>query len=89
VRRREFIRLVGGAAAAWPLAARAQKESRAGKVGILMAFPESDRDIQARVTAFRQELRKVGWSEGVNLHISMSAGRRMIWVVCEPMQRNS
>ena len=48
---------------------RAQKESRAGKVGILMAFPESDRDIQARVTAFRQELWKVGWSEGVNLHI--------------------
>jgi putative ABC transport system substrate-binding protein len=60
IRRRDFITLLGGTAAAWPLAARAQKESRAGKVGILMAFPESDRDIQARVTAFRQELRKAG-----------------------------
>jgi putative tryptophan/tyrosine transport system substrate-binding protein len=69
MKRREFITLLGGATAAWPLVARAQKESRARKVGILMAFPESDRDIQARVTAFRQELRKVGWSEGVNLHI--------------------
>jgi ABC transporter substrate binding protein len=69
ITRRYFVSCLGGAAAAWPLAARAQKESRAGKVGILMAFPESDRDIQARVTAFRRELRKVGWSEGVNLHI--------------------
>jgi putative ABC transport system substrate-binding protein len=62
VRRREFISLLGGAAAAWPLGARAQQMPR--RVGILMAFSVSDPDIRARVAAFRQELGKLGWSEG-------------------------
>jgi putative ABC transport system substrate-binding protein len=69
MRRREFISLLGGAAAAWPLAARAQQNDRARWIGILMAFTESDAEIQARVTAFRQELRKLGWAEGSNLRI--------------------
>ena len=64
IRRREFITLLGGAAAAWPLAARAQQPQRTRLVGILMPFPESDAAQQARFRAFRQELTKLGWSEG-------------------------
>jgi hypothetical protein len=62
LKRREFITLLGGAAAPWPFAARAQQMPR--RVGILMAFAASDPDIRARVAAFRQELGKLGWSEG-------------------------
>jgi putative tryptophan/tyrosine transport system substrate-binding protein len=68
MKRRAFITLLGNAAAAWPLA-RAQQNDRARWIGILMAFTESDAKIQARVTAFRQELRKLGWAEGSNLRI--------------------
>jgi putative ABC transport system substrate-binding protein len=64
MRRREFISLLGGAAATWPVVARAQQPPRVRRVGILMAFPATDSDIRARVAAFRQELGKLGWSEG-------------------------
>ena len=67
--RREFITLLGGAAAAWPMAARAQQPDRVRRVGVLMAFAETDMEVQARVAAFRQELRKSGWLEGANLRI--------------------
>jgi putative tryptophan/tyrosine transport system substrate-binding protein len=63
--RREFITLLGGAAAAWPLAARAQQE-RMRRIGILMPFPPTNVEIQARVRAFREELRKRGWAASVN-----------------------
>jgi len=68
MRRRQFITLLGGAVA-WPIAARAQQNDRARRIGVLMAFTESDAEIQARVTAFRQELRKLGWAEGSSLRI--------------------
>jgi putative tryptophan/tyrosine transport system substrate-binding protein len=68
MRRREFITLLGGAAA-WPLAVRAQQRSGMRRVGVFMAWAESDAEMQARVAAFRQELRKLGWSEGENLRI--------------------
>ena len=61
--RREFITLLGGAAAAWPRAARAQSE-RLRRVGILMPYPESDTEGQMRVRAFKQELQRLGWIEG-------------------------
>ena len=61
MRRRDFITLIGGAAAAWPLAAQAQQARR---VGILMPYPENEPDIQARVRAFKQELQRLGWAEG-------------------------
>ena len=67
LRRREFITLVGGAAAAWPAVVQAQQKERVRRIGILMPFPKSDAAFQARVRVFRQELARLGWSEGRNV----------------------
>ena len=67
MRRREFITLVGGAPLALPLAARGQQPGQVRRVGILMPFPKSDAASQANVRAFRQELARLGWSEGGNV----------------------
>jgi putative ABC transport system substrate-binding protein len=67
LKRREFIALLGGAAATWPLAARAQQDERVRRVGILMPFSPADVETQSRVRAFREELRKRGWASGVNV----------------------
>src|SRR5215471_740457 len=64
-KRREFITLLGGAAA-WPLAARAQQE-RMRRIGILMPYAVSNTEIQAHLLAFRQELQRLGWIEGRNI----------------------
>jgi len=66
VKRREFITLVGGAAA-WPLAAHSQHAERMRRVGILMPYAPSDIDARARVRAFREELRKNGWVSDINV----------------------
>jgi putative ABC transport system substrate-binding protein len=70
VRRREFITLVGGAAA-WPLAARAQQAERVRRVGMLIAGSDSDREGQRRLAAFREELERLGWAEPRNIRIDM------------------
>jgi hypothetical protein len=62
--RREFITLLGGAAATWPLAARAQQAERMRRVGVLVNLAEGDSEGQARVAAFREALGKLGWTEG-------------------------
>jgi putative ABC transport system substrate-binding protein len=67
MRRREFISLLGGAAGAWPLGARAQQDSRVRRVGVLMAEPENDPESRARAAAFQQGLEKLGWIVGRNL----------------------
>jgi putative tryptophan/tyrosine transport system substrate-binding protein len=67
--RRDFITLLGGAAAAWPLAARAQRGERMRRIGVLLQFSESDLAGQARIAAFGEELQKLGWSIGGNLQI--------------------
>ena len=69
MQRREFIMLLGGAAATWPLAARAQQADRVRRVGVLMGYAEDDPETKARLAAFRQRLEKRGWSEGRNVHI--------------------
>ena len=66
MRRREFIAGLGGAAATWPLAARAQQGERVRRIGILMPYPPANAEMQAQVRAFRDELRKRGWAPGVN-----------------------
>jgi putative tryptophan/tyrosine transport system substrate-binding protein len=70
VNRRAFITLLGGAAA-WPLAAHAQQPHRTRLVGILMPFPESDERQQTLFRAFRQELTKLGWSEGSDVQFDV------------------
>src|SRR5262249_21862433 len=67
MRRREFITLLGGAAATWPLGALAQQPSEVRRIGILMPFPKNDAGSQANVRAFRQELARLGWTEGGNV----------------------
>jgi putative ABC transport system substrate-binding protein len=69
VKRREFITLLGAAAAAWPLAARAQQAERMRRIGMLSIQAEADPDIQARLDGFRHGLQALGWVEGRNLHI--------------------
>ena len=69
MKRREFIAALGGAAAAWPLAARAQQPSGMRRIGVLTAYSESDSEAQARVEAFREGLQKLGWTEGRNILI--------------------
>ena len=63
MRRREFISLLGGAITVWPLAARAQSE-RVRRVGVLMSLAADDREGQARLTAFLQDLQELGWIDG-------------------------
>ena len=69
IKRRDFIALLGGAAAAWPLAARAQPGDRTRHIGALMPFKEQDAQGQEIVAALRQGLSDRGWSEGRNLDV--------------------
>jgi putative ABC transport system substrate-binding protein len=73
VRRREFISLLGGAAA-WPFAARAQQPERMRRIGMLIANAESDPEGQIRAATFRQDLQKLGWTEGRNIRIDYRWG---------------
>jgi putative tryptophan/tyrosine transport system substrate-binding protein len=70
VKRREFITLVGGAAT-WPLAARAQQRERMRRIGVVMAYAEDDPNGQTQVAAFREDLQKLGWTEGSNIRIDV------------------
>ena len=69
IERRKFLATLGGAAAAWPLAARAQQPDRMRRIGVLMGYAESDLDVQAHIAAFREGLQKLGWTEGRNIQI--------------------
>ena len=68
MKRREFITLLGGAAA-WPLTAHAQQPERIRRVGVLVGLAENDPEIKARLAGFRQGLEKFGWSEGSTVRI--------------------
>ena len=78
MRRRDFITLVGGAAAAssslWPLAAHAQQAERMRRIGVLMNLAADDPESQARLTAFAQGLQQLGWTDGRNVRIDTRWG---------------
>ena len=78
MRRREFITLLGGAAAAWPLAVHAQQGERARRIGVLMNLAADDAEGQARIAAFLQGLQQLGWTDGGNVRIDyrFAAGDR-------------
>ena len=69
MKRRQFITLVGGGAAAWPLAARAQQPERLRRIGVIMSLAADDRETQARHAAFLQGLQQLGGTEGRNARI--------------------
>lgn len=69
MRRREFITLLGGVAAAWPVAARAQQPARMRHIGVLYPFAETDREALAHIATFREGLQKAGWTDGHNIRI--------------------
>jgi putative ABC transport system substrate-binding protein len=69
MKRREVITLLGGAAAGWPLAARAQQGERMRRIGVLMPYAADDPETKSRLTAFRQTLERLGWSEDRNVRI--------------------
>jgi putative ABC transport system substrate-binding protein len=74
MRRREFISLIGGAAAAWPLPARAQPTERMRRIGILMSGSENDPEARAQQAAFVHALNELGWTNGRNLNIDVRGG---------------
>jgi putative ABC transport system substrate-binding protein len=69
MQRREFIALLGGAAAAWPMAARAQQPDRVRRIGVITGTAEDDPEAQARHAAFLQGLQQLGWTDGRNMRI--------------------
>jgi putative ABC transport system substrate-binding protein len=69
MRRRDFIALLGGAAAAWPLATRAQQAEKLRRIGVLMPFAADDPESPARITALAQGLQQLGWTDGRNVRI--------------------
>src|SRR6266487_7174194 len=73
MKRRSFITLLGGAAVTWPLAARAHQGERVRRIGLLMGTAD-DREGQARVTALKQGLQELGWTDGRNIQIETRFG---------------
>src|SRR5262245_41925527 len=74
MRRRAFIALLGGAAAAWPLAAQAQQAEHVRRIAVLMNLASNDTEGQARLAAFHQGLQQLGWTVGRNVQIDYRWG---------------
>src|SRR5215510_3842862 len=74
LRRRQFITLLSAAAAAWPIAARAQQSERMRRIGVLMNLASDDAEGQARLAAFHQGLQQLGWTVGHNVQIDYRWG---------------
>jgi len=69
MKRREFITLLGGAVAAWPLAARAQQPDQVRRIGVLMSVPENDAEAQVWLGTFSEGLQQLGWTVGRNIRL--------------------
>jgi ABC-type uncharacterized transport system substrate-binding protein len=74
IARRKFLATLGGAAAAWPLAARAQQTERMRRIGALLPVPANDAEGRSRLTTFAQALQQLGWTVGQNIHIDYRWG---------------
>ena len=74
MRRREFISLLGGAVAVWPLAARAQQPGGMRRIGVLMNLAADDTEGQTRIAAFLKALQQLGWADGRNVRIDTRWG---------------
>ena len=74
MRRRDFIRAISGAVAAWPIAARAQQPERVRRIGVLVPGTADDAELKARIAAFQQGLRELGWTDGRNVRIDVRWG---------------
>jgi putative ABC transport system substrate-binding protein len=74
MRRRDFIRANSSAVAAWPSAARAQQPERVRRIGVLMPGTADDAELKARIAAFQQGLRELGWTDGRNVRIDVRWG---------------
>src|SRR5262245_21273475 len=74
MRRRDFMKIIGGAAAGWPLAARAQQSERTRQIGLLLGAAENDRDEKATLDGLLDGLAKLGWIEGRNLRTDLRFG---------------
>src|SRR5579864_2436249 len=73
MRRREFIRFLGNAAAGWPLTVRAQQPERMRRIGVLMFQSADDPVAQSNIATLKQALRELGWTEGRNVTIDFRA----------------
>jgi putative ABC transport system substrate-binding protein len=78
MRRREFITIISGAAAAWPIVARAHQSDRMRRVGVLASLTQDDPDNRASLAAFQQELDRLGWLRGRNVHIDFRFARARV-----------
>src|SRR5262245_9418352 len=74
VRRRDFIKVIAGSVAVWPLVADAQQSNRLRRVGLLMGYPVGDAEGQANLAVFRRRLEELGWIEGRNVQIDIRWG---------------
>ena len=83
MKRREFITMLGGAAVAWPLAARAQQGEPMRRIGVLMYLAADDAEGQARLAAFTQAMKQLGWSEGHNVRIDTR------WATADDIRRHA
>jgi putative ABC transport system substrate-binding protein len=86
--RRELLAALGGAAVAWPLAARAQQGERVRRIGVLMNRAANDLDGQGRLAAFQQALQQLGWSDGRNMRIDVRWGENDAETECADTRRN-
>ena len=83
MKRREFITLLGGAAATWPLTARAQQSGGMRRIGVLMASAADDSESQARIAGFLQALQQLGWADGRNVRIDTR------WATADDIHRHA